>query len=499
MQLDLHRVTFFHDRFAEAVFSELTLRLHPGWTAVVGANGAGKTTLLRLITGELDAAAGSIRAPGETVYCPQRTDDPPAGLTDFLLATDRAACTLAGQLGIEEDWAKRWTTLSHGERKRAQIGVALWAAPMVLALDEPTNHVDAEARGMLLAALRSFRGIGLLVSHDRDLMDALCRRCLVVSPGGVEERTGSYSEAAEQERADEERDRRRLAEGRKELKRLEREARARAELTDAANRKKSKRGLAAKDHDAKSRIDQARVTGKDGRTAKRRAAMESRVSRTRSDLQAIDAKREQRTGITMPGERAKRSFLLRVPAGELPLGGGRRLRYPTLEIGPADRIALTGRNGAGKTTLLTHLLALLDLPEGRVLHLPQEIEQAEAQAVAEAVRRLPGRERGRVLTIVSRLGSDPVRVLETALPSPGEARKLLLARGLAKHPWLVVMDEPTNHLDLPSVVCLEDALADCPAALLLVSHDETFLERLTDRRWEIDDQDRLIGGSPPTR
>ncbi len=72
-------------------------------------------------------------------------------------------------------------------------------------------------------------------------------------------------------------------------------------------------------------------------------------------------------------------------------------------------------------------------------------------------------------------------------PSPGELRKLLLALGLANEPWLIVMDEPTNHLDLPSIECLEDALAECPCGQLLVSHDERFLGRLTNRTWRITD------------
>jgi len=498
MQLDLDRVTFHYPGFAEAVFSELTLRLHEGWTAFVGPNGAGKTTLLRLAAGELAPEAGAVRAPGPAVYCPQRTDDPPPGLDDLLAATDPAACRLAGRLGIDEDWPGRWPTLSHGERKRAQIGVALRSDPPVLAVDEPTNHVDAAARGMLLAALRAYRGVGLLLSHDRELMDALARECVFVSPGAVEVRSGGYSEAAERKREDEERDRRLLADGRKELRRLEREARARADLTAAADRKKSKRKVARKDHDAKLRIGRARLTGKDGKTAGRMKAMESRVSRLRGDLESIGAKRERRTGIALPGERAKRAFLLRLPAGEVPLGDGRRLRHPALAIGPADRIALTGPNGAGKSSLIRRILDALDLPDGRTLSLPQEIGREAAAAVAEEVRRLPRGERGRVLTIVSRLGSDPERAMETALPSPGEARKLTLARGLARSPWLVVMDEPTNHLDLPSVECLEDALADCPAALLLVSHDERFLARLTDRRWEIaarDDGEPALGTS----
>ena len=90
-----------------------------------------------------------------------------------------------------------------------------------------------------------------------------------------------------------------------------------------------------------------------------------------------------------------------------------------------------------------------------------------------------------MMTAVSRLGSRPHRLLESAEPSPGEIRKILLALGIARVPHLIVMDEPTNHLDLPSIECLEEALDGCPCGLLLVSHDERFLARLTTTRWRI--------------
>jgi macrolide transport system ATP-binding/permease protein len=90
---------------------------------------------------------------------------------------------------------------------------------------------------------------------------------------------------------------------------------------------------------------------------------------------------------------------------------------------------------------------------------------------------------------VSRLGSRPQRLLETTEPSPGEVRKLLLALGITRAPHLIIMDEPTNHLDLPSIQCLEAALQECPCGLVLVSHDQYFLDRLTTIRWHIVQQD----------
>lgn len=87
------------------------------------------------------------------------------------------------------------------------------------------------------------------------------------------------------------------------------------------------------------------------------------------------------------------------------------------------------------------------------------------------------------MNIVSRLGSRPKPLLASNEPSPGEVRKLKLALGMVHSPHLLVLDEPTNHLDLPSVEALQNALADSPCGLLLVSHDEQFVAALAETRW----------------
>jgi len=98
-----------------------------------------------------------------------------------------------------------------------------------------------------------------------------------------------------------------------------------------------------------------------------------------------------------------------------------------------------------------------------------------------------------MMTVVSCLGSRPHRLLESVEPSPGEIRKILLATGIANVPHLIVMDEPTNHLDLPSIQCLEQALAGCPCGLLLVSHDRRFLNSLAHKRWHISKNPKTKG------
>ena len=91
--------------------------------------------------------------------------------------------------------------------------------------------------------------------------------------------------------------------------------------------------------------------------------------------------------------------------------------------------------------------------------------------------------KGQIMTIVSRLGSDPINVLETTIPSPGEVRKLMLAEGIMQNPSIIIMDEPTNHMDLSSIECIEEALNECSCAQLLVSHDMKFLKNTVKYFW----------------
>lgn len=120
-------------------------------------------------------------------------------------------------------------------------------------------------------------------------------------------------------------------------------------------------------------------------------------------------------------------------------------------------------------------------------YVPQEIGLDESRAVlARARGLLAGEELGRMMTVVSRLGSRPERLLDSDAPSPGETRKLMLAIGIALAPHVVIMDEPTNHMELPSIQCLEAALGGCPCVLVLVSHDLRFLARLTREWWRVE-------------
>ena len=488
--LHFERVSFSYPGMADPLLADVEAFFPEGsWTGIVGANGTGKTTLLRLAAGELEPSRGRIRQLGAARYAVQRTDLPPDDLADFLAATDASAHSWRVRLGVQAGWAGRWDSLSHGERKRAQIAATLWREPEVLALDEPTNHLDAEAKEALLGALRAYRGVGLLVSHDRAFLDALCGQCLFLFPPKATMRPGGVSQGLAEDRREQASARERDSEARDAARRLRDSSQRRREYADqlAARHKAAKnRKPPANDHDGKAKRQMAKLTGKDSWAVAQSAALAKRAGKLEASRRGLAPRKEYGMGFWLEGSGAsRRDWVLRVDAGEIPLGGGRVLAFPDLRVAPTDRVALVGPNGIGKSTLLRHLLPLANVPPERLLSVPQEISEEETRRIHAEVKALPKDALGRVMTSVSRLGSRPGRLLASECPSPGEIRKLLLALGVDRGPHLVAMDEPTNHLDLPSIGCLEDALAECPCAMLLVSHDEAFLDRLATVRWEL--------------
>ena len=492
MQLVLSGVCYAYPAAREAVLDNVTITFPTGWTALLGDNGCGKTTLAKIACGLVAPDAGSVTHDLVCAYVAQDADKPPEGLADFALDYDREARRLREAFRIEDDMPWRFDELSFGERKKLQVAVALWGRPDVLVADEPTNHLDADAREQLGEALEGFRGIGILVSHDRELVDLLAARCASFEPGGTVVRPGGYSAAhgqAELERATAVAER---ASARRELARLSAEKDARAHEAARADARRSKRNLDPRDRDARGKIDLAIFTGKDGQAGRLSSQMNARVAAAQERLAAARVAKRYDGDLWVDAGPSPRKTVLHVPSATIPCGPEGTLQIPELWVGSRDHVGIVGPNGAGKSTLLEHLRALLsraaETGQGlEVLDIPQELPAEARDAVVERVTGLTPADRGRVLSTVAQLNSDPDRILEGGRTSPGELRKLMLAEGILRHPALIVMDEPTNHLDLHSTEALERALASYPGALVLVSHDRRFLEACTARTWEVRD------------
>ena len=472
------------------VLNDVSFVLTPGWSGLVGANGAGKTTLLRALAGELVPHEGSIRVrPPDAIvtYCPQTVDERGEDVLALAAAPDGLAAELKGRLALDEGELERWPTLSPGERKRWQIGAALAREPDVLLLDEPTNHLDAAARDRLLGALARFRGIGVIVSHDREVLERLPRSILRVHGGKVTVHPGRYSDAhaawEEARRGQEDAHARAKATVRTVARRLDavrRTQEAASRSTSARSRMKNKN-----DHDARSMGAKVVAGWADARAGRTVQVVREELERLRADVPSVERDKTLGGKVFATYERAPQPVLFHLDAPEIRAGDRVVLRDVRVTIAREDRVRIAGENGAGKTTLLSALLASRRRDE-HVLYLPQELERDEIQRLASELRSLDEEQRGRVLSVFSALGSDPERLLarraaDAAFVSPGEARKLALAWGLGRHAWALVLDEPTNHLDLPTIERLERALEAYPGCIVLVTHDDAFARAVTKR------------------
>lgn len=478
------RVTFHYESSPEIIFNDISLQFGNGWTGIVGPNGSGKTTLLMLAIKSLEAVKGNITAPSSAIYVDQRTDSLSQELVEFAETYDKDGILIKEEFEIESDWVFRWESLSHGERKRFQLGNALWRNPDVLAVDEPTNHLDHSSKTCVIRMLKQFSGNGIIVSHDRELLDYLCFQCVFIEPPEIKVRKGGVSHGLSAIEKDETRLRKERQIREKEYNRLKYEIQRRS--VQSKDRKKgiSKRGLHSKDSDARAKIDRVRVTGKDVVGEKLKKQLQGRVNQAEKSLNSVIVKKQYRAGISIPSETARCNTLADIPERKIQLGSSKLLYCPQLTIKPADRIGISGDNGSGKSTLVRSVLGELNIREDKVLYIPQEIESKKSRIIVNSIRSLNNTERGQLLTIIRRLGSDPERIISTGEPSPGETRKLLLAQGLLKSPQLIIMDEPTNHMDIVSIQCLEDALLECVCCIILVSHDTVFLEKVTRKRWK---------------
>ncbi|GHV14105.1 ABC-F type ribosomal protection protein [Fibrobacterales bacterium] len=482
-QIRIQNLTFAYNS-ATPILQNATAHLNSEWIGLVGENGSGKSTLLKLILSQIKADSGSIfiEPPSAAIhYCEQELfslnlantlaqDSASAGnIWEFALDYESKAGKLRSLLKLEIEMLERWQTLSSGERKRWQVGAALNAECDILLLDEPANHLDVESQELLLKGLKEYKGLGIVISHNRNLLDSLTKATLRISHEKLHFYNLPYSEAKIVWEAElsEQAQEREIA--RKQLRNMKRKLQeSRENLEQGKSRYKKDKAKGDSDSRAITAVNIANWA--ETRGSKNISILRNEVEKTESNLPQNENERELGRSVFMEYEECPKKYVL---VGE------------KITLARGEHLHLQGENGSGKTTLIRHLLNRTTTPLEKLLVLPQEHSKEDICELISKVKNLNNKILGRVMNILAALGS-PASILENGNSiSPGEARKLHLAFGMGNFVWALILDEPTNHLDLPSIERLENALAVFPGALLLVCHDLEFAKKCCSTVWKL--------------
>ncbi|WP_373070016.1 ATP-binding cassette domain-containing protein [Sulfurimonas sp.] len=485
--LQLNNIYFKYPASADYIFEDLNLELYPGWSALVGANGAGKSTLLKLITKELSPESGSVINNLVTAYCPQSTENLPENAEEFFSSYEGNTFRLKELLEIQEDWLYRWDTLSHGERKRIQIAAALFLEPDVLIVDEPTNHLDMQTKEKLFRALESYDGIGILVSHDRELLDLLCTKTFVIKNGSLTKIKSNFSTAIKELDTIKNFQRQQKSQHSKELKKVDKQIQSAKESVSSSKSRLSLKNVDNKDSDAKAKVYLAKITSKnkyEGQAVK--TATSKKEHLLKEDI-SID--KEYEKGIMFEQSIDNRAFPFVIEKTTETINGF-TFNIPRLVIEKGDKVWIQGDNGSGKSTFINYVLSTLKTSD--YLYIPQEISEEDSQKLFKEIKELSDDKQGEIFTTITRLSSDPKALLQSKTPSPGEIRKLLIAKDLSNNPPLIILDEPTNHMDIDSIMSIEKALTEFQGAVIFISHDMTFCKSLANKTWRVEKDKKLV-------
>ena len=441
---------------------------------IVGVNGCGKSTFLRLAAGVESPDEGTVSydpnvrlgyLPQNPAFDPENTvmEQVEAGLDPTAREIARyEAVEILTRLGIE-DVNQKMGTLSGGQRKRVALASTLVHPADLLLLDEPTNHLDAEMIGWLENYLQGFSGGILLVTHDRYFLERVAQKTMEVSFGKCYLYDGGYSAYLD--------------------------GKARREEMDAAGERKRQttlrrelqwvlQGPCARGTKSRERLE---------RYEKLKAAQPPQTEGSLAPIQALSSRLGKKT-VELQG--VTKSF-----------DGKCVLKSFDFLLQRTDRVGIVGGNGAGKSTLL-NLIAGYIAPDSGTVTLGETVKLGyfsqhaqemnpnltALQYVKEFGDRIETPEG--VLTasklMENFLFSGPMQHRLISRLSGGEKRRLFLLGILASAPNVLLLDEPTNDLDIPTMTVLENYLQSFPGAIIAVSHDRYFLDKLCSRIFAVE-------------
>ena len=441
---------------------------------IVGINGTGKSTLLKILAGAEYPDGGTItRTNGIRIsYLPQipEFDDHGSILeqvlahlpADLMESKEFEAKSILGKMGIT-DYDKDISTLSGGEKRRAGIAAALVQPSDVLLLDEPTNHIDNETAQLLEDLLMKYRGAIVMVTHDRYFLNKICRKIVEVDKGKIYSCDGGYSDylvyKAQREADIEATERKNRSVYRRELEWI-------------------KRGPRARGTKSKDRIERFK-------------ALENReipVEAEKLQLQSVSSRLGKKT---IEIENISKS-----------ISGKTLITDFSYIISRDARIGIVGHNGAGKSTFLKMIMGQLAPDSGNIVigdtvnigYFSQECESMDPNMrVIEYIRETADRIQTPDGTVTASqmlerfLFNSELQWNRIEKLSGGERKRLYLLKVLMEAPNILLLDEPTNDLDIATLTILEDYLENFNGAVVAVSHDRYFLDRMATEIFEFRD------------
>jgi ABC transport system ATP-binding/permease protein len=445
-------------RVDRVLFEGLSLTVSDGdRIGVVGINGTGKSTLLRIVAGVDQPEQGQVRrGRGSRVGFLDQVPELPPGTVAQAVGEGWESEAALERLGMGPSVGADVATLSGGQAKRTALARVLAHPAELLVLDEPTNHLDLGAVSWLERRLLAFRGGLVVVTHDRHLLDRITTRMLELDRGRTYLHEGGYGSYLE----------------------------AKAERDDqAASAESTRRNLARRElawlrrgAQARSRKPQARID----------AAV--RLIEDRPDAPA----RARVLDLSSETPRLGDKVIGCVGVGFHYDGGAPVLTDVDLVLDRRERLGIVGANGTGKSTLVDLLAGRRRPTTGTVEVGPTVVvgyydQQgteldlgARVQDLVAGPHRAPGSLAD--VELMKRFWfAGELAFAKVGSLSGGERRRLQLLLVLAGRPNVLFLDEPTNDLDLDTLRMVEDFLEDWPGAVVVVSHDRTFLERTTER------------------
>ena len=462
----------------KVIFDDISYGIHQGdKIGIIGINGTGKTTFLRILAGLEEADEGQVITQNglRITYLPQHPQFPEGatvlsyvtqGQTDKSWNPETEAHMVLNRLGIT-DHEEEISHLSGGQKKRVALAAVLANPSDVLILDEPTNHLDNEMASWLEDYLNRFKGVVIMVTHDRYFLDRVTNKILEISHGKLYSYEAGYSGFLEMKAAREEME---LASERK------RQSILRMEIEWA------KRGCRARSTKQRARLDRLE-TLKNGAAPVRDQTVEIDSVETRMGKKTIEL------------HHISKSFGDKICI--------RDFNYIVLKN---QRLGIIGPNGCGKSTLLKMIAGVMEPDSGeieigdtiKIGYFSQEIQDMNSSQrvidyikdVAEYIPTKDGLISASKL-LEQFLFDSSMQYAPIEKLSGGEKKRLYLLKVLAAAPNVLLLDEITNDIDIPTLTILEDYLDSFAGIVIAVSHDRYFLDNIADRIFEFDGNGNL--------